>query len=459
MPIKLPSFRARRDAYPADLWTKCPSCEEKLFNKQLDKAMRVCPTCGHHFRLSAAARLEPAPRPGHVRRARRRAPVGRPARLRRPEGLPGPGRGRPGGDRDARRRHLGLRRDRRPPRSRSASWTSGSWAARWARSSARRSPGPPRPPSRRGIPLVVVSASGGARMQEGTLALMQLVKTVAALERLRMAGVPFISIMSDPTTGGVFASFAALGDVNLAEPNALIGFAGARVNAGTIGGELPAGLPARRVPVPPRVRRPGRPSDRAAGRGRGAARLPRAGRLRRPTPSRGNGDAARLPAAVVPDRARRQGHPGGRRGVPGRHRIERRLGRRGRRRRTGVGRVAVAPPGRRTAGRTIRPRTSRRGLGPRPARPEPAPAADARARRRDRRRASSSSTATASSATTRRWSAASPGSTAGGSSSSASRRAPTPRRTSGATSGCPTPRATARRCGSWSWPSGCGSRS
>ena len=79
-------------------------------------------------------------------------------------------------------------------------------------------------------------------MQEGTLALMQLAKTVAATERLRLAGIPFISIMSDPTTGGVFASFAALGDVNLAEPNALIGFAGARVNAGTIGGELPDGF-------------------------------------------------------------------------------------------------------------------------------------------------------------------------------------------------------------------------
>jgi len=57
MPIKLPSFRPRRDAYPPDLWTKCPSCEEMLFNKQLDKVMRVCPSCGHHFRLSAEARL------------------------------------------------------------------------------------------------------------------------------------------------------------------------------------------------------------------------------------------------------------------------------------------------------------------------------------------------------------------------------------------------------------------
>jgi acetyl-CoA carboxylase carboxyl transferase subunit beta len=92
------------------------------------------------------------------------------------------------------------------------------------------------------MPLVIVSASGGARMQEGTLALMQLAKTCAAIARLAEEGVPYVSIMTDPTTGGVFASFAALGDVNLAEPNALIGFAGARVAAGTISESLPAGF-------------------------------------------------------------------------------------------------------------------------------------------------------------------------------------------------------------------------
>jgi acetyl-CoA carboxylase carboxyl transferase beta subunit len=92
------------------------------------------------------------------------------------------------------------------------------------------------------LPLIVVSASGGARMQEGTLALMQLAKTCAALGRLAGAGVPYISLMTDPTTGGVFASFAALGDVNLAEPKSLIGFAGARVAAGTIAEALPEGF-------------------------------------------------------------------------------------------------------------------------------------------------------------------------------------------------------------------------
>jgi acetyl-CoA carboxylase carboxyl transferase subunit beta len=89
------------------------------------------------------------------------------------------------------------------------------------------------------IPLLIVSSSGGARMQEGTYSLMQLAKTMSVVERVKAARVPFISVMTDPTTGGVFASFAAVGDVNLAEPNALIRFAGDRVSAGTIGEELP----------------------------------------------------------------------------------------------------------------------------------------------------------------------------------------------------------------------------
>jgi acetyl-CoA carboxylase carboxyl transferase subunit beta len=92
------------------------------------------------------------------------------------------------------------------------------------------------------IPAIVLSASGGARMQEGTLSLLQLAKTTAPLTRLDAAGVPFISILTDPTTGGVLASFASLGDVILAEPKALIGFAGARVASGTVGEELPEGF-------------------------------------------------------------------------------------------------------------------------------------------------------------------------------------------------------------------------
>jgi len=92
------------------------------------------------------------------------------------------------------------------------------------------------------IPAIVVSASGGARMQEGTFSLLQLAKTTAPLTRLDAAGIPFISILTDPTTGGVLASFASLGDVILAEPKALIGFAGARVASGTVGEDLPEGF-------------------------------------------------------------------------------------------------------------------------------------------------------------------------------------------------------------------------
>jgi acetyl-CoA carboxylase beta subunit len=92
------------------------------------------------------------------------------------------------------------------------------------------------------IPAIVVSASGGARMQEGTLSLLQLAKTTAPLARMDVAGVPFISVLTDPTTGGVLASFASLGDVIVAEPGALIGFAGARVASGTVGEELPEGF-------------------------------------------------------------------------------------------------------------------------------------------------------------------------------------------------------------------------
>ena len=92
------------------------------------------------------------------------------------------------------------------------------------------------------LPVVIVSASGGARMQEGILSLMQMAKTSAALERLGAAGLPYVSILTDPTTGGVTASFAMLGDVILAEPRALIGFAGPRVIAETIRQPLPEGF-------------------------------------------------------------------------------------------------------------------------------------------------------------------------------------------------------------------------
>ncbi len=241
MPLKLPSFRARRDVYPPDLWTKCPTCSTMLFNKQLEKNLRVCTTCGHHFRLSAEARIAHLLDSGTWSE--------RDAGLQSVDAL-GFVDQKPYPDRLAAAQLATGMRD-------AAVWGTGSVggheialcvmdfgfmggsmgavvgekvtrAAEHALVAR--------------VPLVVVSASGGARMQEGTLALMQLAKTLAALERLRAAGVPYISLLSDPTTGGVFASFAAVGDVNVAEPDALIGFAGARVTAGTIATELPPGF-------------------------------------------------------------------------------------------------------------------------------------------------------------------------------------------------------------------------
>ena len=241
MPIKLPSFRARRDVYPADLWTKCPTCETMVFNKQLDKAMRVCPTCGHHFRLSAATRLGQLVDPGTW--SERDAGLQSVDRLGFVDQKSYPDR------LTAAQAATGMRD--------AAVWGTaamsgipvaicvmdfgfmgGSMGAVVGEKVTRAA----EHALEARIPLVVVSASGGARMQEGTLALMQLAKTLAALERLRVGGVPFLSVLSDPTTGGVFASFAAVGDVNIAEPNALIGFAGSRVSAGTIAQELPPGF-------------------------------------------------------------------------------------------------------------------------------------------------------------------------------------------------------------------------
>ena len=241
MPIKLPSFRPRKDAYPPDLWTKCPSCSEMLFNKRLDKVDRVCPTCGHHFRLSASARLamlldertfeerdpglqsldplgfvDQKPYPDRIAAAQLATGM-RDAAIR--------GTGRIDG-RDVAICVMDF------------GFMGGSMGAVVGEKVTRSA----EEALEARIPLIVVSASGGARMQEGTLALMQLAKTCAALERLRAARVPYVSVMSDPTTGGVFASYAVLGDVNLAEPNALIGFAGARVAAGTIAQELPPGF-------------------------------------------------------------------------------------------------------------------------------------------------------------------------------------------------------------------------
>jgi acetyl-CoA carboxylase carboxyl transferase subunit beta len=239
MPVHLP-FRPRRDAYPPDLWTKCPGCAEMLFNKQLDKSQRVCPHCGHHFRIPARARIDQLVDGGSFEeRDSDLSPVDAlgfvdlkayPDRLMAAQLSTGL--------RDAAIWGVGSIGGR--PVSMCVmdfGFIGGSMGSVVGEKVARA--GEAAIAER--IPLIIVSSSGGARMQEGTYSLMQLVKTMGVVERVKAARVPYISVMTDPTTGGVFASFAVVGDVNIAEPNAIIRFAGDRVSSGTISEELPPG--------------------------------------------------------------------------------------------------------------------------------------------------------------------------------------------------------------------------
>ena len=239
MPVRLP-FRPRRDAYPADLWTKCPGCAEMLFNKQLDKTLRVCPHCGHHFRITARTRIAQLVDGGSfVERDTNLQPLDSltfvdlkayPDRLLAAQLSTGLrdstvwGVGKMGG------KPVSLCVFDFFFMGGSMGSVTGEKVTRAGEAALAER-----------IPLIIVSASGGARMQEVTYSLMQLAKTMGVIERLKEAAVPFISVMADPTTGGTFASFAVAGDVNLAEPRATIRFAGDRVSAGTIGEALPEG--------------------------------------------------------------------------------------------------------------------------------------------------------------------------------------------------------------------------
>jgi acetyl-CoA carboxylase carboxyl transferase subunit beta len=239
MPIKFP-FSRRRDA-PADAWTKCPSCESQIFNKQLERSLRVCPTCGHHFRMSVGERIDLLLDDGSFVEHDAGLESGDPLafhdqkpyseRLEAATIKTGLREAAVWGIGAIERRRVAIALfDFRFMGGSMGSVVGEKLARCFEAALAER------------IPAIVVSASGGARMQEGTLSLLQLAKTTAPLMRMDDAAVPFISVLTDPTTGGVLASFASLGDVIVAEPRALIGFAGARVASGTVGEDLPPGF-------------------------------------------------------------------------------------------------------------------------------------------------------------------------------------------------------------------------
>ena len=225
----------------ADVWEKCDGCGEILYVRRLAENFHVCPECGHHFRIPAADYVQLLFDAGfeeefdlEMRSADPLAFVdSKPYRRRveQAEAKVGPhdavmtGRGRIEG-RDV---FAGVM---------DFAFIGGSMGSVVGEKIARMIE---RAVSARG-PVIIVSASGGARMQEGIFSLMQLAKTSAALQRLAEQGLPFVSILTHPTTGGVTASYAMLGDVNLAEPGALIGFAGPRVIKETIRQDLPEGF-------------------------------------------------------------------------------------------------------------------------------------------------------------------------------------------------------------------------
>jgi acetyl-CoA carboxylase carboxyl transferase subunit beta len=230
-----------RSTVPEGLWVKCEGCKEIVYSRDLDRNLKVCPKCGYHFRIDARARIsllldDPQPRelfsgispvdPLNFRDTKRYRD-----RLKSYQQAVG--------ERDAVLVVQGTIEEMPVVLAvmeyRFMGGSMGSVVGEKITRAAERA-------CERKWPLIVVSASGGARMQEGVLSLMQMAKISAALARLRTARLPYISLLTDPTTGGVTASFAMLGDLNIAEPGALIGFAGPRVIEQTIRQSLPEGF-------------------------------------------------------------------------------------------------------------------------------------------------------------------------------------------------------------------------
>jgi len=231
---------ARKTVRTEGLWTQCGSCRQAIFKKDLEENLNVCPNCGYHFRIDARRRIDLLLEPGYElvdMELRSTDPLDftdlkryqhRLAEARRKTGL-----------NDAIINAIGnLGPHPVVVSAMEYGFIGGSMGAVVGETIARAID---RSLATR-HPLIIVAASGGARMMEGIVSLMQLAKIAAGLARLDDERIPYISVMTDPTTGGVTASFAMLGDLNIAEPGALIGFAGPRVIEQTTRQKLPEGF-------------------------------------------------------------------------------------------------------------------------------------------------------------------------------------------------------------------------
>jgi acetyl-CoA carboxylase carboxyl transferase subunit beta len=234
-------YAREKSEMPENLWHQCPSCERMIFHRDLEGNQRVCPHCDHHMRVGPDYRFAALLDAGSVQRLEMPKAPADPLKFR-----------------DQKKYVDRLREAQTKTRAADAleaafgrihglpavvavmnfEFMGGSMGASLGEgfvAAARRA-------VEEDAALIVVTSSGGARMQEGALSLMQMARTTVAVEEVKEAGLPYIVVLSDPTTGGVTASFAMIGDVHLAEPGALIGFAGARVIEQTIREKLPDGF-------------------------------------------------------------------------------------------------------------------------------------------------------------------------------------------------------------------------
>ena len=225
---------------PEGLWVKCPGCAQAIYNKELAANLNVCPKCAHHFRVNATERLRMLfdgdwveHDPGLVstdplnftdtKSYKARLKAGQASTGVKDAVIVGSGT---------------IDGIETIVAAQEYAFIGGSMGAVVGEAISRAI----EDATERKVPIIIISASGGARMMEGVISLMQLAKISAALARLDEAKVPYVSVLTDPTTGGVTASFAMLGDLNIAEPGALIGFAGPRVIEQTIRQKLPQGF-------------------------------------------------------------------------------------------------------------------------------------------------------------------------------------------------------------------------
>ena len=233
-------FNGEKTVRTEGLWSKCPGCSETVWKADVEANLQVCPRCGHHYRIGARERIETLLEPGYeftdgelqstdpLEFTDLKSYKGRLAAAQKATGL-----------KDAIINARGKLGEHSVVLSvMEYSFIGGSMGAVVGETIAR---AVDRAIAERSA-LIIVSSSGGARMMEGIVSLMQLAKISATLAKLDDAGLPYLSILADPTTGGVTASFAMLGDLNIGEPGALIGFAGPRVIEQTIREKLPEGF-------------------------------------------------------------------------------------------------------------------------------------------------------------------------------------------------------------------------